>query len=118
MLSSIHLIPRSHKLGCINPDHHSGFLTEEQAHQHCDPKKEVCLELQPGDIALLHNYTIHQVRAAPIVMISALCPLPFASLGHQTTSQDVVSTVDLTELVSIGCSLAKTSQIDQEEPTP
>jgi phytanoyl-CoA hydroxylase len=56
----IHLIPKSHKLGCVNPSHHSGFLTEQQADQHCDPAEEICLELLPGDIALLHNYTIHK----------------------------------------------------------
>ena len=60
---SIHLISRSHKLGCINPDHHSGFLTEDQAREYCDQNQQVCLELQPGDLALLHNHTIHQVRA-------------------------------------------------------
>ena len=65
-LRSIHLIPRSHKLGCINPGHHSGFLTEEQAQEHCDQNEQVYLELQPGDLALLHNHTIHKVliRAA------------------------------------------------------
>jgi hypothetical protein len=27
----IHLIPKSHELGCLNPSHHSGFLTEAMA---------------------------------------------------------------------------------------
>jgi hypothetical protein len=31
----VKLIPGSHKLGVINPSHHSAFLTEEQTQQHC-----------------------------------------------------------------------------------
>jgi len=56
----IHLIPRSHKLGVLNPAHHSGFLTEEQAREHCPEERRIKLELEPGDVALLHNYTLHQ----------------------------------------------------------
>ena len=54
---AVHLIPGSHKLGCINPSHHSGFLTPEQAEQHCPAEKAITLELLPGDVALLHNYS-------------------------------------------------------------
>ena len=46
------------KKGLINPAHHSGFLTPEQAEEHCPPSAEVLLELEPGDVALLHNYTL------------------------------------------------------------
>jgi len=56
----LHIIPKSHKKGLLNPSHHSGFLTPEQAEVHCPLAEEVLLELQPGDVALLHNYTLHK----------------------------------------------------------
>ena len=55
----VQIIPGSHKLGLINPDHGSGFLTEEQAAEHCKPEDVVYLELEAGEVALLHNWTLH-----------------------------------------------------------
>lgn len=55
----VQIIPGSHKLGLINPDHGSGFLTEEQVAEHCKPEDVVHLELEAGEIALLHNWTLH-----------------------------------------------------------
>jgi len=53
------IIPRSHKLGVINPEHSSGFLTKEQAEKHCPKEKIVPMELKPGEVALLHNWLLH-----------------------------------------------------------
>jgi phytanoyl-CoA hydroxylase len=55
----VQIIPGSHKLGLVNPGHHSGFLTEEQTRQLCPPEKRVHLELGPGEVALLHNWLLH-----------------------------------------------------------
>lgn len=55
----VQVIPASHKKGLINPDHDSGFLTREQASQHCPKEKVVYLELKPGEVALLHNWLLH-----------------------------------------------------------
>lgn len=55
----VQIIPRSHKLGLINPDHQSGFLTKEQAARHCPREKAEYLELQAGEVALLHNWLLH-----------------------------------------------------------
>ncbi|MCG3146614.1 MAG: hypothetical protein PCFJNLEI_00047 [Verrucomicrobiae bacterium] len=55
----VQVVPGSHKFGLINPSHSSGFLTKEQAAQHATPDKIVYLELQPGEVALLHNYLLH-----------------------------------------------------------
>lgn len=55
----VQVVPGSHKLGLINPAHPSGFLTKEQAAHHATPDKIVYLELQPGEVALLHNYLLH-----------------------------------------------------------
>ncbi|MSU46216.1 MAG: phytanoyl-CoA dioxygenase family protein [Lacunisphaera sp.] len=55
----VQVIPGSHKLGIINPDHHSGFLTKEMAEQHCKPEKAIKLELKAGEVSLLHNWLLH-----------------------------------------------------------
>jgi ectoine hydroxylase-related dioxygenase (phytanoyl-CoA dioxygenase family) len=54
----VQIIPRSHG-ELINPSHGSGFLTEEQAQACCPPGKRVFLELEAGEVALLHNWTLH-----------------------------------------------------------
>lgn len=54
----VELIPGSHRR-LINPSHGSGFLTAEQATEHCKQEKAVYLELEAGEVALLHNWTLH-----------------------------------------------------------
>jgi phytanoyl-CoA hydroxylase len=56
---AVKLIPGSHKKGCINPSHGSGFMTEEQAQEHCRAEDMVYLELEAGEVALLHNWVMH-----------------------------------------------------------
>tara|TARA_B100000809_G_scaffold39771_1_gene34756 strand:+ start:737 stop:1561 length:825 start_codon:yes stop_codon:yes gene_type:complete len=53
----VQIIPGSHR-ELINPDHPSAFLTEEQADTHCSGEP-VHLELQPGEVMLLHNWLLH-----------------------------------------------------------
>jgi hypothetical protein len=55
----VQVIPGSHKGGLINPSHHSGFLTPEQAARHAPREKIVFLELAAGEAVLLHNYLLH-----------------------------------------------------------
>ena len=55
----VQIVPGSHRAGLINPSHHSGFLTPDQAAQHAPAHRVVHLELAPGEGALLHNYTLH-----------------------------------------------------------
>jgi hypothetical protein len=56
----VRVLPRSHKLGVINPEHHSAFLTEEQAAAHCGPGAAIeDLLLAPGEVALIHNWVVH-----------------------------------------------------------
>jgi ectoine hydroxylase-related dioxygenase (phytanoyl-CoA dioxygenase family) len=55
----VQIVPRSHRAGLINPSHPSGFLTEEQAAEWAPPGREVYVELEPGDVALLHNHLLH-----------------------------------------------------------
>ncbi len=55
----VQVIPGSHRNGLINPSHPSGFLTPAQAEQYAPASKVVYLELQPGEVAILHNYLLH-----------------------------------------------------------
>jgi len=55
----VQIIPKSHKAGLINPDHGSGFLTEEQAQEIVAQSAPVFLELEAGEVALLHNWMLH-----------------------------------------------------------
>jgi len=55
----VEAIPGSHLLGRVNPGHGSGFLSKEQADELCTPDKVVYLELEPGEVVLLHNWLIH-----------------------------------------------------------
>lgn len=55
----VEVIPGSHKQGLINPSHPSGFLSDELAEEFCPKEKIVYLELNPGEVALLHNWLLH-----------------------------------------------------------
>ncbi len=55
----VQVIPGSHRHGLINPTHGSGFLNKAQAAAICTPDRVVYLELEPGEVVLLHNYLLH-----------------------------------------------------------
>src|SRR6185503_2838757 len=55
----VQIIPGSHRAGLINPSHGSGFLTAEQAKEWASKHEVLHLELKAGEVALLHNYTLH-----------------------------------------------------------
>ncbi len=55
----VQVIPGTHQAGLINPSHHSGFLTDVQAAEWAASEKVVFLELNAGDVALLHNKLLH-----------------------------------------------------------
>ena len=55
----VQIIPGSHKFGLINPEHASGFLTKAQGEEFCPDKKRIYLELEAGEVALLHNHLLH-----------------------------------------------------------
>jgi phytanoyl-CoA hydroxylase len=64
----VEVIPGSHTSGLVNPEDGSGFLTNEQAEVLCTPEKTVYLELEPGEVALLHNWLLHSsdVNKTPV----------------------------------------------------
>jgi ectoine hydroxylase-related dioxygenase (phytanoyl-CoA dioxygenase family) len=53
----VQVIPGTHR-ALLNPAHPSGFLTPEQAAQHCRDNI-VHLELAAGEAVLLHNWLLH-----------------------------------------------------------
>ena len=55
----VQIIPASHRLGIVNKDDASGFLTAAQTKAHCHTDKVVDLELAAGECALLHNWLLH-----------------------------------------------------------
>lgn len=55
----VQIIRGSHKFGLLNPEHGSGFLTEEQARQAVEENPVVHMELEAGEVALLHNWLLH-----------------------------------------------------------
>lgn len=56
----VEVIPGSHKFGLINPSHPSAFITEEQAAQYAPEDQAIPLELEPGEVLLLHNWLLHR----------------------------------------------------------
>lgn len=55
----VQILPGSHKDGLLNPDHPSGFVSEEQADVVLKDAQPIFLELEAGEAALLHNWTLH-----------------------------------------------------------
>lgn len=55
----VQIIPGSHRLGLINAEHSSGFLTAEQAAEHAARGPIEHLVLEEGEVALLHNWVLH-----------------------------------------------------------
>lgn len=64
----VEVLPGSHKLGRINPDDLSGFLTPAQIAEYCPPDNGTFLELEPGEVVLLHNWLLHRsdVNRTPV----------------------------------------------------
>lgn len=54
----VYIIPGSHRFGVLNPAHSSGFLSEEMAKEQCEGKG-IPVELEAGEVVLLHNWTLH-----------------------------------------------------------
>lgn len=55
----VQVIRGSHKWGVINPEHGSGFLTDEMAEVHAPQDKVIYCELEPGEVMVLHNWLLH-----------------------------------------------------------
>lgn len=56
----VEVIPGSHTKGLVNPDHPSGFLTPEQADEWQSSNGTEFIELEPGEVVVLHNWVLHR----------------------------------------------------------
>jgi phytanoyl-CoA hydroxylase len=56
----VEVVPGTHKLGRVNSEHHSGFLSPDNIAKHCDGAKTEFIELAPGEAALMHNWLMHR----------------------------------------------------------
>ncbi len=54
----VQIVPGSHR-ALVNPDHPSGFLSDEQAAELLAKTQPVPLELEAGEVVLLHNWLLH-----------------------------------------------------------
>lgn len=55
----VQIIAGSHRFGLLNPEHPSGFVTDEQAEKLASENSIVPLELAAGEGVLLHNWLLH-----------------------------------------------------------
>ena len=55
----VQVLPSSHRMGLINPEHPSGFLTDEQSAAVVEEVSPMHLELDAGEAVLLHNWLLH-----------------------------------------------------------
>lgn len=59
----VELIPGSHRLGVLTA--HGSTLTAEDATKHCPPERATPMVAAPGEMFLLHNWTIHRSGINP-----------------------------------------------------
>jgi phytanoyl-CoA hydroxylase len=56
----VQVIPGSHKFGLLNPEHVSGYVSEENIRKYAPDDQIEYLELQAGEAVLLHNWLLHR----------------------------------------------------------
>ena len=56
----VEIIPGSHKLGLLNPEHGSGFLSADSIEKHAPNEQIEYVELAAGEAVLLHNWLLHR----------------------------------------------------------
>jgi len=86
----VQIIPKSHRHGLINPTHPSGFLSKAQSAAICTPDRIVYVELEPGEVILLHNYLLHASdinRSAQSRRAFSVCYMEAATLDNGTAGR-------------------------------
>jgi len=56
----VQVVPGTHKLGRVNPEHGSGFLNADQIAEYCKEEASEYVELEAGESVLLHNWLMHR----------------------------------------------------------
>jgi len=86
----VQIIPKSHQHGLINPTHPSGFLNKAQAAAICTPERIVYVELEAGEVMLLHNYLLHASdinRSSQSRRAFSVCYMEAATLENGTSGK-------------------------------
>ena len=89
----VQVIPGSHKMGLINPEHNSGFLTKQQGIDYCPKEKVVYLELKPGEVALLHNWLLHASDVNKTDISRRAFSVCYMPADTKTTSSEKFNTI-------------------------
>jgi hypothetical protein len=56
----VQVMPGSHLRGRVNPEHPSGFMSEETVEKYCREEDSVYVELQAGESVVFHNWLMHR----------------------------------------------------------
>jgi hypothetical protein len=89
----VQVIPGSHRAGLINPSHHSGYITAEQTKQWATPDRIVFLEVEPGEVVLLHNYLLHASDVNKTDMPRRAFSVCYMDAGIKITTDDKYSLI-------------------------
>jgi len=54
----LQIVPASHKLGLLSKQ--GNAISKEQESRHCGPGKALLLEMEAGEVVLLHNWVLHR----------------------------------------------------------
>lgn len=85
----VQIVPRTHTIGLINPEHGSGFLTDEQAAEWAPREKVVYVELDAGDVVLLHNRLLHgsdKNHSSQSRRAFSVCYMDAATVDHKNAA--------------------------------
>lgn len=90
----VQVIPRSHLHGLINPTDPNAFLSKAQSAAVCTQDRIEYVELEPGEVVLLHNHLLHASdvnRSSQSRRAFSVCYMDAATLENgQPSSYPVV----------------------------
>lgn len=89
----VQIIPGSHKLGLLNPEHTSGYVSEENIQKHAPDEKIEYLELQAGEAVLLHNWLLHRSDTNATDISRRAFSVCYMDARTQTTSGETYTTI-------------------------
>ena len=88
----VQVVPGSHRQ-LLNPEHGSGFLTDEMAQEMADRSDTEYLEMEAGEVVLLHNWLLHTSdvnRTQQSRRAFSVCYMDAATKSSRGTSFPVV----------------------------
>jgi hypothetical protein len=89
----VQIIPGSHKFGLLNPEHTSGFLSEDNIQKYAPEDQIQYVELQPGEAMLLHNWLLHRSDTNATDISRRAYSVCYMDARTQTTSGETYTTI-------------------------